>query len=63
MKQGQLINLNNGLFEVVFIDSDEIRLQRIAEPKIIVSGLHKPKEKKIKLMGWNNFSTYSTIKT
>ena len=58
MKKGQLINFNKGLFEVVFIDTDEIRIQRTTEPKITVWGLHKSKEKQIKLIGWKNYAFY-----
>ena len=58
MKKGQLINFNKGLFEVVFVDTDEIRLQRATEPKITVWGLHKEKDKLIKLIGWKNYASY-----
>ena len=58
MKKGQLINFNKGLFEVLFIDTNEIRLQRTSEPKITVWGMHRPKEKQIKLIGWKNYDSY-----
>ena len=58
MKKGQLINFNKGLFEVIFIDTDEIRLQRTTEPKITVWGMHKENEKTIKLIGWTKYAPY-----
>tara|TARA_R110000851_G_scaffold303502_1_gene461104 strand:+ start:331 stop:519 length:189 start_codon:yes stop_codon:yes gene_type:complete len=58
MKKGQLIKFNKGLFKVVFIDTNEIKLQRTSEPKIIVCGSHRPKEKEIKLIGWKNYDSY-----
>ena len=58
MKKGQLINFNKGIFKVVFIDECEIQVQRTTEPKITVCGLHRPKEKQIKLFGWKNYVSY-----
>ena len=58
METGQLINFNNGIFKIVFVDDDEIRLQRTIEPKITVWGLHKKNEKKIKLIGWKKYAVY-----
>ena len=61
MKKGQLVNFNKAIFEVLFIDTDEIKLQRASEPKITVWGLHRTKEKQIKLIGWKNYASYHLI--
>jgi len=61
MKVGQLVSFNEGLFRVLFIEDNEIKVQRTTEPKITVWGSYKPKQKLIKLNGWKNYVPYKLI--
>lgn len=59
LQVGSLISLNTGKFKVVFLDDDEIRIQRTTEPMIVTAGdINKGG---IKLMGWNNYKPYTVL--
>lgn len=61
MKVGQKISFNKSLFNIVFIDDNEIRVENTTTPNRIVSGSYKPKEKLIKLMGWSDYISYELV--
>lgn len=63
MEIGNVIKLNGGEFKVVYLQDDEVRIQRTTEPMIVTAGDIDLQNKGIKLMGWRNFAPYQIIKT